>query len=203
MRYVASIEHPTVSILAAVVLLFAVLTPKLNAQTSDSEAGAQAVPPPANMTLTGRTLKTSTFQTNSSGVSTNCGTTGCQATKALFPSVSVPCTGAIGQTCTIYMLLETSTQIAAVDQGLYRFLLDGHNPEPGPTDSSGFYKFVESDPNSDDTTTHSHGVVGTVKNTSANQNHTVSVSFGCKDITGDGCFAFAARSSLRIDVFQP
>jgi hypothetical protein len=45
--------------------------------------------------------------------------------------------------------------------------------------------------------------VATVKNTAANQVHHATVAFGCKDITGDGCFAFAALSSVRIDVFQP
>jgi hypothetical protein len=45
--------------------------------------------------------------------------------------------------------------------------------------------------------------VATVKNTVANQIHHSTVGFGCKDITGDGCFAFAALSSLRVDIFQP
>jgi hypothetical protein len=193
--------RPTRLILSTLAMLLVATAPRSMAQASD--AGAPAVRFPANMTLTGRILKTSTFQTNSSGVNTNCGSSGCQATKALFPTANPICTGPIGQTCTIYILLETSNQISASDQGLYRFLVDGKNPEPGPSDSTGFYKFVESDPNSDATHSGSHAVVATVMNSSVNQNHPVAISYGCKDDTGDGCFAFAARSALRIDVFQP
>jgi hypothetical protein len=188
-------------VLATAMILLVPLTAKVKAQTDG--ANAEVAPPPANATLSNRILKTSTFQTNSSGINANCGTAGCRATKALFPTANVVCPSAAGGTCTFYILVESSNQISDFDQGLYRFQVNGLTPTPGPTDSSGFYKFVESNPNSNATQSGSFGVVATVKNTSASQTHHILVSFGCADDTGDGCFAFAALSSLRINVFQP
>ncbi len=187
-------------ILAAAVITISAISSSVKAQTNEANA---AIVPPSNSTLGGRTLKKSVFQTNSTGVNANCGTSGCQAVNPLFPTATVLCSGAIGQTCTFHILVESSNQISSFDQGLYRFQVDGHTPTPGPTDSSGFYKFVESDPNSDATHSGSFAVMARVTNASADQTYKVSVSFGCKDDSGDGCFAFAALSSLRIDIFQP
>jgi len=188
-------------VLAAAMILLVALPSKLKAQSDG--ASAEAAPPPANATLSNRILKKSTLQTNSTGINANCGTAGCRATKALFPTANVVCPAAVGGTCTFYVLVESSNQISDFDQGLYRFQVNGLTPTPGPTGGSGFYKFVESNPNSNATQSGSAGVVATVKNTTASQTHHVTVSFGCADDNGDGCFAFAALSSLRIDLFQP
>jgi hypothetical protein len=182
-------------------MMLVAITSGMRAQTANAEP--QAAPPPANTTLVGRHLKSSVFQTNSSGINTNCGPADCQTAKLLFPSVSVTCPGPVKQTCTLHILLESSNQVSAFDQGLYRFLVDSHVPAPGPTNSSGFFKFVESDPNSDDTHSGSFAVVARITNSAVNQAHKVSIYFGCHDDTGDGCFAFAALSSLRVDVFTP
>jgi hypothetical protein len=186
-------------ILAAVIAVAGIMLPKAKAQ---NDAGAKILPA-SNSTLTGRKIVSSVFETNSTGVNTNCGTSSCEALVPLLPKVALPCPGAIGTTCTFFIQIESANQISSVDQGLYRILVDMHPASPGPVDSSGLYKFVESDPNSDDTHTNSAGIVATVKNTVANEMHHSTVSFGCKDDTGDGCFAFAALSSLRIDIFQP
>jgi hypothetical protein len=182
---------------ATMILAAAVMS--LEAKPQDDAA----VSPPANATLTGRKLISSTFETNSTGVSTNCGTSACQALVPLLPRLSLTCPGAVGVTCTFFIQIESANQISSVDQGLYQINVDGTAANPGPLAAGGLYKFVESDPNSDDTHTNSAGIVATVKNSSANQVHHAQVSLGCQDDTGDGCFAFAALSSLRADVFQP
>lgn len=183
--------------LATVILAAVVMS--LQAKPQDDTA----VSPPANATLTGRKLISSTFETNSTGVSTNCGTAACQSLVALLPRVSITCPGAAGTTCTFFVQIESVNQISSVDQGLYAIFVDGSPANPGPLAAGGLYKFVESDPNSDDTHTNSAGIVATVKNSSANQVHHSQVNFGCQDDTGDGCFAFAALSSERVDMFQP
>jgi hypothetical protein len=99
--------------------------------------------------------------------------------------------------------LNTTTQISDMDQGLYHFGVDGLPPNVGPVDGEGFYKFVEGNPNSSGTSSHSAMIVASVPNSTVNQVHQVTVGFACKDMTGDGCSGSAALSSLRIDVFQP
>lgn len=195
MRLVNTAATSTRLIVAAAVILLAAFSPNMAAQTNEAA-------PPANATLNGRKLINTVFETNSTGVSNSCADNGCTAVKALLPTASLTCPGVIGKTCTFSLQIESTTQISDVDQGLYRVLVDGVVPTPGPL-AGGFYKFTESDPNSSDTSSHSALIVSTVKNTAANQVHHATVAFGCKDITGDGCFAFAALSSLRVDVFQP
>jgi hypothetical protein len=180
-------------------VIFAAVVMSLQAMPQDDTTAS----PPANATLTGRKLISSTFETNSTGVSTNCGTAACQALVHLLPQVALPCPGATGTTCTFFIQIESANQISSVDQGLYAIFVDGNPANPGPVAAGGLYKFVESDPNSDDTHTNSAGIVATVKNSSANQVHHSTVNFGCQDDTGDGCFAFAALSSERVDIFQP
>ena len=201
MTFAPANSRSTKLLLAMAAILLVATTPAVSAQTSD--AGNPVAPPPSNAVLNGRKLISSVFETNSTGVSDSCGTSGCTAVKSLLPTVNLPCPGAVGQTCTFSIHVESPNQISDVDQGLYRFLVDGVPPTPGPVANGGFYKFVESDPNSSDTQPGSAAVVAVVTNNAANQVHHATVSFGCKDITGDGCFAFAALSIARIDTFQP
>ena len=182
---------------AAIILAAVVMLPRAKSQ-DDAAAG-----PGGNATLTSRKLISSTFETNSTGVSTSCGTAACQTLVPLLPRLALTCPGPIGTTCTFFIQIESTNQISSADQGLYQINVDGVPANPGPLAAGGLYKFVESDPNSDDTHANSAGIVATVTNSSANQVHHSQVSFGCQDDTGDGCFAYAALSSLRADIFQP
>src|SRR5437763_8977285 len=104
-------------LLAATILLVAT-TLAVTAQTS--ETGNTVAPPPSNAVLNGRKLINSVFETNSTGVSDSCGTSGCTAVKALLPTVNLPCPGAVGQTCTFSIHVASRNEISDVDQGLSR-----------------------------------------------------------------------------------
>jgi hypothetical protein len=199
MRFANSTQWPTSFSAAAAVTLLAALPFSASAQSKDVQANT---PPPFKETLNNRTLIRTGLQTNSTGVNVSCADNGCQAIARMFPAAEISCPGAVGAHCTITLELNTTTQISNLDQGLYDFGVDGLPPTIGPVASGGFYKFVENDPNSSATSSHSALIVATVTNSSVNQSHEITVSFACKDATGDGCSGFAALSSLRIDIFR-
>jgi hypothetical protein len=199
MRFIDSIRWPTSLVVATALVFLAALTFSASARSNNVQA---STPPPFKQTLNDRKLVMTGLQTNSTGVTVSCADNGCQAIATIFPAAGISCPGAIGAHCTVTLELNTTAEISDLDQGLYHFGVNGLPPTIGPVDSEGFYKFVESNPNSSATSSHSALIVATVTNSSVNQIHQVTVGFACKDTTGDGCFGFAALSSLRIDIFQ-
>lgn len=176
----------------------------LGTLSANAQAGVPAVSgdkSAAVINLPNRTLQRTTFQTVS-GVGTSCSTAGCQITAVVFTR-SIACPVAAGQTCTLYLHLEGQTSVSANDNGLYRFLVDGVAPNPGPTDPNGFYSWDGSDPNSAVPNARSYAIAAKVKNSSKNQLHTIEVDIGCEDQTGDGCNGFMGFTSLSTGVYTP
>jgi len=151
--------------------------------------------------LPNRTLQRTTFQTVA-GVGTSCSTAGCQVTAVAFTR-PMACPVAAGQTCTLYLHLEGQALVSANDNGLFRFLVDGVAPNPGPTDPNGFYSWDDANPTSGVPNARSYSVTAKVKNTSKNQLHTIEVDIGCEDSTGDGCSAFLGFANLSTGVYTP
>jgi hypothetical protein len=173
-----------------------------NAQSGAPVAGKRKSP--SVTSLGNRVLQKTAFQTSTSNVSTICNTSGCLTSTAVF-SKSVQCPKPSGQTCTFYIHLESTVNVTTADNGLFKFLVDGAAPTPGPTDSNGFTRWVLNDPDSGsiEGEARSFAVVAKVKNSSANQSHAVEVDIACEDETGDGCTATMAFASLNIAVYTP
>jgi hypothetical protein len=78
-------------------------------------------------------------------------------------------------------------------------------PTPGPTDGTGLVRWVLNDPDSGsiEFEARAFGVVATITNSIANQNHPVEVDIACQDLTGDGCTASMGFASLNIAVYTP
>jgi hypothetical protein len=131
-----------------------------------------------------------------------CSGAGCQTTAVVFTR-PVSCPVKAGKTCTLYLHLEGNAYVSVSDLGLFRFLIDGIAPAPGPTDSNGDYSFAGFDPNSTSSSARSFAVVGKVKNTSDNELHSIEVDIGCADTNSDGCMGIMGFSSLSTGVFTP
>ncbi len=152
--------------------------------------------------LPNRSLQRTNFLTSSTQVVASCSGNGCIATAIAFTTpISCPVKG--GKTCTLYMHVESQAALSASDGGLFRFLIDGDPPKPGPTDSDGDFFWVSGDPNSDRGVARSYAVVGQVTNGYDNQTHYVEVDLGCLDETGDGCRASLGFASMSTGVFTP
>jgi hypothetical protein len=174
---------------------------------ANAQSGAPVAPKvknPSVISLANRVLQKTTFMVNTSNVTAICNTSGCLASAPVF-SKSVQCPKPAGQTCTFYVHLESTVNGTADDNELFKFLVDGAAPTPGPTDSNGFTRWDLSDPNSGviQGQARSFAVVAKVKNSSANQSHAVEVDIACEDETGDGCSATMAFASLNIGVYTP
>jgi hypothetical protein len=148
--------------------------------------------------LTKHTQK-GTFLQTSNSVFVTC-PSNCTAVKALFPVAKIVCPALATQSCTYYVHLETAST-TVVFGGLFKFLVDGAAPTPGPTDSSGFVTFSFGP--DEETHAFSYAVVGKVTNSVDNQSHTVEVDLGCTSDSLDPCQAGPGAATLRIDVFQP
>jgi hypothetical protein len=154
--------------------------------------------------LSNRTLQRSGLVVNTGIVSANCSTSGCSASTAVFVKNTL-CPRPAGKTCTLYINLESQVEVTTDDNGLFKFLVDGVPPSPGPTDGTGLVRWVLGDPDSGsiDFEARSFGVVATITNSIANQNHPVEVDIACQDITCDGCSASMGFASLNIAVYTP
>jgi hypothetical protein len=158
-----------------------------------------------NVTILGnRVLQRSAFETSNSNVTTTCSTSGCGTSTAVFLK-NIVCPQPGGKTCTLYVHLESQDEVTANDNGLFKFLVDGRPPSPGPTDGTGLFRWVLNDPDSGNIEfeARSFAVVATVRNGFTNQNHSVEVDIACEDITGDGCTAAMGLASLNIGVYTP
>lgn len=146
------------------------------------------------------------------GANVSCSTPDCVATANMYTE-SIPCPGAAGVECTyevdIAALTSVSQNGGSGYEGLYQFLIDGLAPTAGGTDSSGFYTWGE--PGAPPLTS-AYSVTSQVKNTSANQSHSIVVNLGCSASSygGGGCQASAGLdieprgfASLTVRVLKP
>jgi hypothetical protein len=159
---------------------------------------------PSVTILSNRVLQRSAFETNNSNVTTTCSTSGCGTSTAVFLK-NVLCPQPAGRTCTLYVHVESQDEVTANDNGLFKFLVDGRPPSPGPTDGTGLFRWVLNDPDSGNIEfeARSFAVVATVRNRFPNQTHSVEVDIACEDITGDGCTAAMGLASLNLGIYTP
>ena len=186
----------------AVLIITSVGTLLANAQSGAPVAANRKTP---SLTFLGnRVLQKTTFMVSTSTVPAICSTSGCLASTPVF-SKSVQCPRPAGQSCTFYLHLESTVNGTALDNELFKFLVNGVAPIPGPTDSNGFARWDLSDPDSGaiQGEARSFAVVAKVRNSSANQSHAIEVDIACEDETGDGCSAAMAFASLNIAVYTP
>jgi hypothetical protein len=188
---------PTSLVAVATIVLVALFA---NAQAGVS--GARTDKKPTIKNLTNRTLQRTTLQASDSSVSTSCTGSGCISSTAVFAR-PIACTAPAGKTCTFYLHLESQGSVSASDNGLFKFLVDGLTPVPGPTDSNGFLSWVDGDPNSVLPAARSYAVVAKVRNSGRNQVHSIEVDIGCQDTTGDSCSATMGFASLSTAVYTP
>jgi hypothetical protein len=163
---------------------------------------AQKGPKAAVTNLPNRTLQRTIFQINPAAVDATCSDSGCLATAVAFTR-PITCPVTTGKTCTLYLHVESQVAVTANDDGLFRFLIDGRTPSPGPTDKNGYFSWDLQDPNSAVEEARSYAIVATVKNTSNNQSHSIEMDIGCGDLTGDGCVGTLGFASMSISVFTP
>jgi hypothetical protein len=100
---------------------------------------------------------------------------------------NVVCPQSAGKTCTLYVHVESQDEVTANDNGLFKFLVDGLPPSPGPTDGTGLFRWVLNHPDSGNIEfeARSFAVVATETNRIPNQTHSVEVDIACEDITGE------------------
>ena len=154
--------------------------------------------------LTKHVLNGTYFETNIALHTAACSTPGCQTTTPIFSGVGIVCPAAAGATCTYQIQLESQLTVSNADAGLLRFLVDGKAPSPGPTDSSGFYAWLDAGPSSSTYSldSRSYAVTATVKNATLSEAHTIEVDVGC-GAHHTGCTGTAGLANLRIDVYRP
>jgi hypothetical protein len=153
--------------------------------------------------LTNRTLQRTTFQAGSGApLQPICSTQRCGA-KVIAFTRPIGCPVSAGKTCTFYLHLESQIAVTPWDLAYLRFLVDGATPVPRQTDPDGYVFIVSSDPNSGAFVARSYAVIAKVKNTTANQLHSIEVDIGCDDLTDDGCFAVMDGRTLSTGVYTP
>jgi hypothetical protein len=180
--------------LASVAILFLAVIPQAHA--------AGTAKPVKN-----RHMRKSSFYAQPVPIPAGCNLVHCRETAPIFyPLLDMVCPAKAGATCTYYVHLETQVRVSYQDTGLFRFLVDGQTPDPGPTDSNGFFEWLDNDPDSPIRTweARSYAVVATVTNTQANQSHTIDVQIGCQDSDGNGtCSVTSGLSNLEVNVYTP
>jgi len=173
-------------------VLLAVITETANAGTT---------------TLNGRNLKSANFQTQDDQILAGCIGAACTSPKIFDPALGLVCPVAAGKTCTYYIHLESQVQVSAQDAGLFRFLVDGAAPSPGPTATDDSFTWLDNDPDSN-VLSHfevkSFTVTAKVTNTTANQSHSIEVQIACSDTNADGgCAAKAGFAVLEVKIHTP
>jgi len=161
----------------------------------------------ATTTLNGRNLKTANFQTQNDQIAAGCVGVVCTSPPIFDPALDLVCPVAAGKTCTYYIHLESQVQVSAQDAGLFRLLVDGAAPTPGPTATDGSFTWLDNDPDSD-VLSHfeikSFTVTAKVTNAAANQTHAIEVQIGCADTNADGgCLARSGFAVLEVKVHTP
>ena len=175
---------------------------------SGVSASAQAAPAktPVKHVLSG-----TYYDASSPGGSASCGTANCTATINAYTE-NIPCPGAAGVQCTYEVGISAEAYVNAngsdcCTAGIYQFLIDGAIPTGGGT-NNGFYNWAQN--GSTGAFTSTYNVTSQVKNTSANQSHSIVVNFGCYSEANDlGCSAVSGEAipggflSLTVRVLKP
>jgi hypothetical protein len=145
----------------------------------------------------------SIFYDSSGGNVASCSSTNCTAIAPLFTE-SISCPGPAGTKCTYEVDIAGQTVVSAAgEDGIYQFLIDGAIPTGGGTDGNGFYGWELVGAGGQYSSAYS--VTSQVKNTSANQSHSIVVNIGCSDqFSGlGGCTGIAGFSDLTVGVLKP
>jgi hypothetical protein len=197
----------TYALATGIVILAAMSFPLFAQSQGHAELRGDSEPRTTTITsLPDRDLKASYFYVlgQDLAVQAECSTDECQATAPVF-TPSIPCPGAIGKTCTLYIQASAQVSETPGDFGQYRFLIDGAVPVPFQTDSNGYFNWEQQNPNAGlgIWEARAYAVIATVKNNAVNQKHTVEVDIACFDVTGDGCIGAFGFGNLRVDVLQP
>jgi hypothetical protein len=154
-----------------------------------------------------RRMRKSSFQAQPAPVPAGCNLVHCTNSVPIFyPALDMVCPAPAGATCTYYIHLESQVRVSYQDAGLFRFLIDGLAPDPGPTDAGGLFEWLDNDPDSPiiNWDARSYAVVATVTNTEANQAHLIEAQIGCHDSDGNGtCSATSGLSNLEVNVYTP
>ena len=155
------------------------------------------------------TLKATYSDSGAAVITATCGSFHCFAAPVTIYSYQLTCPVVAGGSCTydIQIAGQVKTDLnlngGSGEEGLYQFLVDGKAPNGGGTDASGFYAWQAGGPTFVFGT--SYNVHSKVKNTVANQKHTVTVKLSCLEILGDngGCNAQAGPQTLVVSIWTP
>jgi hypothetical protein len=181
----------------------------ISARTQDNSVKAYpGSPTPGEGTAPGENLATtkhvlnSVFYDSSGGLNASCGATGCEAMAPIF-NESISCPGAIGAKCTYEVRIAGQTVVnPAGENGLFQFLIDGAIPTGGGTDGNGLWTWEIFGAGGQYSSAYS--VTSQVKNSSANQSHSIAVNLVCIDSLGaGGCDATTGFSTLVVRVLKP
>src|SRR5262245_5962957 len=94
-----------------------------------------------------RRMRNSSFQAQPAPIPAGCNLVHCTNSVPIFyPALDMVCPAKIGMTCTYYIHLESQVRVSYLDAGLFRFLIDGQPPDPGPTDTGGLFEWLDNDP---------------------------------------------------------
>jgi len=159
----------------------------------------------AQTVISNETLVTTTLVVNKKPVTAKCGILHCKAETSMFAPIPVACPSATGRTCTFHISLDAKISMVTGATSFYQFLVDGTARTIGPTGKHGSYIFEEDLPVGQGypvRLSYPASVVSTVTNVSSN-NHRITVSVGCRDISLGFCGVTAHWSTMRIDVFEP
>lgn len=172
---------------------------KTPAGVPSARQGGVELPPPALV----KHVLNGTFYDGTANISASCSSSNCLATPVPIFSESIICPGAIGAKCTYEVNIAGQTNVSGPgNNGLYQFLVDGAIPTGGGTDSSGLYAWELT--GAGGTYTSAYEVVSSVKNTVANQAHSIDVNITCQDITFSGsCTAVQGFADLIVRVLKP
>jgi hypothetical protein len=155
------------------------------------------------LVLAKHVLNATYYDASSSLVTAVCQFAGCQAPPVFVFNESIACPGPAGTKCTYEVQISGQTSVAGPgNEGLLQFLIDGATPTGGGTDPNGFY-FFESQ-GAGGIYTSAYSVTSQVKNTSANQAHSIGVLVSCQDTQSlGGCGASTGQASLTVRVMKP
>jgi hypothetical protein len=170
---------------------------------SSVPARTQGTPEEQAPRLTKHVLNATYYDANANVVEALCSFAGCQATPVFVFNESIACPGPAGTKCTYEVNIAATASVGPVgDSGLFQFLVDGATPTGGQTDSQGLYTFESFGPTGNYNSAYT--VTSQVKNTGANQSHSIGVLVSCQDIQVLGnCVAATSIASLTIRVMKP
>jgi len=143
-------------------------------------------------------------QSQTTTLTKSCSLKNCTITGSMFPTVNMQCPGTPGTVCTYQVHVNAQTHVSSMDQGLFRFTIDGKSASSGGTDSKGYVSWASGDPDSGAIAwdARSYTVVVDVSNNTQDEIHHIQVFVGCTDADSSGsCDVSAGFSSMTADVY--